>query len=51
MNVAGAPDVVASALTVVDCKAPQQADRKLQIVDAAEDGAIESFAAAIKAAL
>ena len=51
MNVAGATDVVASALTVVDCKAPQQADRKLQIVDAAEDGAIESFAAAIKAAL
>ena len=51
MNVAGASDVAAPSLTVVDCKAPQQADRKLQIVEASEDGATENFAAAIKAAL
>ena len=51
MNVAGAADVATSTITVVDCKAPQQADRKLEILDASEDGAIEKFAAALKAAL
>ena len=51
MNVAGAADVAASTITVVDCKAPKQADRKLEILDASEDGAIEKFAAALKAAL
>ena len=50
MNVAGASDV-AAAIEVVDCKAPEQADRKLEIFDASEDGAIDSFVAAIKAAL
>ena len=51
MNVAGASDVAAVAIEVVDCKAPEQADRKLEIFDASEDGAIDSFVAAIKAAL
>ncbi|MDO4442600.1 MAG: putative electron transfer flavoprotein FixA [Slackia sp.] len=51
MNVAGAEGAYASAVEVVDCKAPEQADRKLEIIDASEDGAIEKFAAAIKAAL
>lgn len=51
MNVGGAPEVPAATITVVDCKAPEQADRKLEIFDAADDGAIEKFAAAIKAAL
>lgn len=51
MNVAGAEGAYASALEVVDCKAPEQADRKLEILDASADGAIEQFAAAIKAAL
>ena len=51
MNVAGAEGAYASAIEVVDCKAPEQADRKLEIIDASEDGAIEKFAAAIKAAL
>ena len=51
MNVAGASDVAAAAIEVVDCKAPEQADRKLEIFDASEDGAIDSFVAAIKAAL
>ena len=51
MNVAGASDVAAAAIEVVDCKAPEQADRKLEIFDASEDGAIDNFVAAIKAAL
>lgn len=51
MNVAGAEGAYTSAVEVVDCKAPEQADRKLEIMDASEDGAIEKFAAAIKAAL
>ena len=51
MNVAGAEGSYANAIEVVDCKAPEQADRKLEIMDAADDGAIEKFAAAIKAAL
>lgn len=51
MNVSAAEGAYASALEVVDCKAPKQADRKLEVIDAAEDGAIEKFAAAIKAAL
>ncbi len=51
MNVGGAEGSYANTIEVVDCKAPEQADRKLDIVDASEDGAIEKFAAAIKAAL
>ncbi len=51
MNVGGAEGVVANTIEVVDCKAPEQAERKLEIIDAAEEGAIEKFAAAIKAAL
>ena len=51
MNVAGADGSFANAIEVLDCKAPKQADRKLEIIDASEDGAIEKFAAAIKAAL
>ena len=44
MNVAGAEGSYANAIEVVDCKAPEQADRKLEIMDASEDGAIEKFA-------
>lgn len=51
MNVSAADGAYTAALEVVDCKAPEQADRKLEIIDASEDGAIEKFAAAIKAAL
>lgn len=40
-----------AALEVVECKAPEQADRKLEILNAGDDGAIEKFAAALKAAL
>ena len=51
MNVAGADAAVDGAIDVVSCKAPDQADRKLEILDASADGAIEQFAAALKAAL
>ena len=51
MNVSAAEGTFANSIEVVDCKAPKQADRKLEIIDAADDGAIEKFAAAIKAAL
>ena len=51
MNVAGAEAAVDGAIDVVSCKAPDQADRKLEILDASADGAIEQFAAALKAAL
>jgi electron transfer flavoprotein beta subunit len=51
MNVAGANGTYESAIEVVDVKAPEQADRKLEVMDAADEGAIDKFAAAIKAAL
>ncbi len=51
MNVAGAEGSYANTIEIVDCKAPEQANRKLEIIDASEDDAIEKFAAAIKAAL
>ncbi|MEA5020365.1 MAG: putative electron transfer flavoprotein FixA [Gordonibacter sp.] len=51
MDVAGAADVCGSGLEVVSCLAPQQADRKLEILDASADGAVAQFAAALKAAL
>lgn len=51
MNVAGAQGAYAAALETISCKAPEQADRKLEILDASADGAIEQFAAALKAAL
>ena len=51
MNVAGAEAAVDGAIDAVSCKAPDQADRKLEILDASADGAIEQFAAALKAAL
>ncbi len=51
MAVAAAGEVPASAIEVVECKAPEAAARKLEIMDASADGAIEQFAAAIKAAL
>ena len=51
MGVAGADGAYESALEVLSCKAPEQAERKLEVMDASEDGAIEKFAAALKAAL
>ena len=51
MGGAGADGAYESALEVLSCKAPEQAERKLEVMDASEDGAIEKFAAALKAAL
>ena len=51
MNVAGADGAYESSIEVLSCKAPEQAERKLEVMDASEDGAIEKFAAALKAAL
>lgn len=51
MNVSGADGAPEAALEVVSCVAPEQADRKLEIMNAGDDGAIEAFAAALKAAL
>ena len=51
MNVAAADASFDAKVEVVSCRAPEQADRKLEIIDASEDGAIECFAAALKAAL
>ena len=51
MGVAGADGAYESALEVLSCKAPEQAERKLVVMDASEAGAIEKFAAALKAAL
>lgn len=51
MNSVTLENAPAAALEIVACKAPEQADRKLEVVDASDEGAIEKFAAAIKAAL
>ncbi|WP_080797157.1 adenine nucleotide alpha hydrolase family protein [Arabiibacter massiliensis] len=51
MDVAAAEAAPAASLETVSCLAPQQVDRKLEIMDAADDGAVEKFAAALKAAL
>lgn len=51
MNVAVADAAPAPTLETVSCLAPEQASRKLEIVDAADEGAIEKIAAALKAAL
>ncbi|MEG0323982.1 MAG: electron transfer flavoprotein [Raoultibacter sp.] len=51
MDVAAADGAYESVIEVLACKAPEQADRKLEIFEASEDGAIQKFAAAIKAAL
>ena len=51
MDIAAAADIAAASVETVEVKAPEAAERKLDVKDAAEDGAIEAFAAAIKAAL
>ena len=51
MEVVGAGGDVAASLETVACLAPEQASRKLEILDASSDGAVEQFAAALKAAL
>jgi len=51
MDVSTAPAVPSASVATVEVKAPEAAERKLDVKDASEDGAIEAFAAALKAAL
>lgn len=51
MCIVAATNAPESTLEVVSTLASQQADRKQQIMDASTDGAVERFAAALKAAL
>lgn len=51
MAVSSTDAVVPTSMEVVSVKAPEQAVRSLEILDASEEGAIEKFAAAIKASL
>ncbi|MDU1908806.1 MAG: electron transfer flavoprotein, partial [Eggerthella sp.] len=49
-SVNAASDVAAAVVDVVETKAPQQAERKMEMLDASVDGDLEKFAAALKAA-
>ena len=51
MDVRAAAGAYAGSVEAVSTLAPEQADRKLEILDASADGAVEQFAAAIRAAL
>ena len=42
---------ITNVIEVVKCEAPEQADRKLQIFEASDDGSIQKFAEVLKAAL
>ena len=51
MDVKAAPCVPAATIEVVSCAAPEAAERACTVLEASADGAIEQFAAALKAAL
>ena len=51
MEAVALAEAPAAALEVVSCKAPVQAERAMEVYDATDDGAVEKFAAALKAAL
>lgn len=51
VDVRAAAACAPAALKTVSCLAPEQADRKQEVLDAAAEGAIAQFAAALKAAL
>ncbi len=51
MAVTGAAVVPGRTIDVVSCAAPEAAERACNVVEASADGAIEQFAAALKAAL
>ena len=46
-----AESIPPAAIEVAETKAPEQAERKQEVLDASVEGAIETFAAALKAAL
>lgn len=51
MDISAAADIAAASVTTIEVKAPEAAERKLDVKDAADADAIEAFAAALKAAL
>ncbi len=51
MNVTASDTAPSEAIEVISCKAPKQVERKCEILDASDEDAINTFAAAIKAAL
>ncbi len=51
VNLSAADGTVGGSLETVSCLAPKQADRKREVLDASEEGAVVQFAAALKAAL
>ncbi|AJC12468.1 electron transfer flavoprotein [Berryella intestinalis] len=51
MSTVDAGEPAARAVEVASCKAPKGAERKLEVLDASDDGAIERFVAALKASL
>lgn len=51
MDVSAAGEIAAASVKAVEVKAPEAVERKLDVRDAADEGAIEAFAAALKAAL
>lgn len=51
MNVAISDDNPEIAIDVISCKAPEQVERKCEILDASDEDAIKTFATALKAAL
>lgn len=51
MSIVAAASQVASSIETVSVKAPEQVERSLDVLAEGEDGAIEKFAAALKAAL
>ena len=51
MDVKAAGAIADAAVKTVEVKAPESVERKLDVKDAADSGAIEAFAAALKAAL
>lgn len=51
MAVTGADSAPAAVVETVECLAPEAADRKCDVAEASAEGAIQNFAAALKAAL
>ena len=51
MDISTAAEIAAASVTTIEVKAPEAAERKLDVKDAADADAIEAFAAALKAAL
>ena len=51
MDVTGAPVVPGRTIDVMSCAAPEAAERACHVAEASADGAIEQFAAALRAAL